>query len=102
MDLPGRVGCGSVGGLGSPGRDVIAVLDEGALGRDGEGSQPVNLVGVAAVPGIVALLRQTAVATLPLVVGNCRQKKKKMKKTEKKKKILHIKYVINCKKQKRH
>ena len=44
------------------------MLDERALGRDGESPQPVDLVGVVAAPRVVAVLREAAVATLPLVV----------------------------------
>ena len=64
--LPGGVGRGAGRGLpGPPGRHVVAVLDEGSLGRDGEGPQPVDLVGVARV---VAVLGQAAVPPLPFVI----------------------------------
>ena len=58
---------------------MISGLDEGALGRDGEGSQPVDLVGVG-VAGVVALLGQTAVATLPLIVSHCRKNEEEERK----------------------
>ena len=74
--LPGRVGGAAVGGPGLPGRHLVAVLDEGALGGDGEGAQAVQLVGAEARVVAHRVRRQALVATAALVVGNYVRTKK--------------------------